>query len=474
VNLFLSYTSDDREKLKPLLEGLHKLKYSVWLDQELSGGQQWWDAILQRIRESDAVLLAVSPALAESDACGREIDYARLVGKPILPVMIDAVRPEFLAPDLAALQIVDFSKPGGAGAFDLMGALQQLPPAKPVPDPLPEPPAVPVSYLSGLSQKIQSPAHLSLDEQLSIVAKLKMGITRPRERDSIIQLIAWFKLREDLYQATARELESIPIPDIKTTPAVAVQQSSQEITAAPPVAGFYTDPLRRHQMRFWSGSAWTGRIRNGAAEGFDGVPGSGTSSAYAAARPTAGNSNRTLWLVAAGVIGLLVLIGGGIGLANVLGNLANTPTTVASPTPLAVGDPCVVGRWVGDSSSFTLTSSNGPVTYVGGQGAVLTISADGTSILDYGASVPFLTSVSGSSIGLQFKGTVTSKVHATAPSTFVETIESQYVTYQFYLNGQPYSSSAEVPPFEASTGYRCSTSSLTETSPGASPTYTRR
>jgi hypothetical protein len=98
MNLFLSYTSDDREKLKPLLEGLHKLKYSVWFDQDLSGGQQWWDAILQRIRESDAVLLTVSPARAESDACGREIDYARLVGRPILPVMIDAVRPEFLPP----------------------------------------------------------------------------------------------------------------------------------------------------------------------------------------------------------------------------------------------------------------------------------------------------------------------------------------------------------------------------------------
>jgi hypothetical protein len=44
VNLVISYTSEDRDQLEPLLDGLHRLRHTVWHDQELSGGQVWWDA----------------------------------------------------------------------------------------------------------------------------------------------------------------------------------------------------------------------------------------------------------------------------------------------------------------------------------------------------------------------------------------------------------------------------------------------
>jgi hypothetical protein len=221
MDLVISYSSTDRDKLRPLLDGLHRLRHTVWFDQELTGGQDWWDAILSRIRGCDALLLALSPAYLESEACALEGDYARAVGRPILPVMIERVSPELLPPALAAVQIVDFTNPG-TGAFGLVAALTDLPQPKPLPDPLPEPPRVPVSYLGELGERVAAP-QLALDEQLSLVGKLRHSLTRPRERDAALVLIQRFRARNDLYLAPAQELDAMlaenpPKPPEEVTP----------------------------------------------------------------------------------------------------------------------------------------------------------------------------------------------------------------------------------------------------------------
>ena len=208
MDLIISYTSADRESIRPLIEGLHRLGHSVWFDQELSGGQAWWDTILERIRACDALLVTLSPAMLDSEACAREANYARALGRPILPVMIRRVLPELLPPWLAALQIVDFTQPGDRAAFELIGALSKLSPAKPLPDPLPPPPAVPVSYLSDLSERVVAPK-LDLDEQLSLVGKLKPGLGRPREREAVLEIIRRFRSRDDLYLTPAQELDAM-------------------------------------------------------------------------------------------------------------------------------------------------------------------------------------------------------------------------------------------------------------------------
>ncbi len=52
------------------------LGHVVWLDEELSGGQVWWDEILAKIRECEALLFLVSPSSVESEACLLELHYA--------------------------------------------------------------------------------------------------------------------------------------------------------------------------------------------------------------------------------------------------------------------------------------------------------------------------------------------------------------------------------------------------------------
>jgi hypothetical protein len=207
-DFFVSYTRSNSAELTRLLKGLQKLHHRVWLDQDLDGGQQWWDEVLNRIRSCDCLLLALTPAALESTACLREVEYAQKLGKPILPVMLERVSADLLPMMLAPLQMVDFTKENDQGIFDLVGALERLPEAPPAPDALPEPPPVPISYLSGLGERVQAPT-LTLDEQYVLLGKMKVGLDRPREREAVLQLMGRMRSRDDIYAGPAKELDAL-------------------------------------------------------------------------------------------------------------------------------------------------------------------------------------------------------------------------------------------------------------------------
>jgi hypothetical protein len=211
-NIFLSYTRTDQDRVQPLIVGLRRMSHEIWLDQELSGGQEWWDTILGHIRECDAMMLAVSEKALESEACQKEFAYAKALNKPILPVMVDHVLPTLLWPDLFVLHILDYTGPTDRAAFDLMAALDKLAPAgtprPPLPALLPEPPPVPISYLTGLSRIVHAPI-LTIDEQLSVVGKLKAELGRPQDRKLVIQLLHRLRDRNDLYHTPAVEIDEV-------------------------------------------------------------------------------------------------------------------------------------------------------------------------------------------------------------------------------------------------------------------------
>lgn len=209
--VFISYARSDAERVGALVEGLRQLRYDAWLDEELTGGQEWWDTVLSQIRASSSVLVVVSLAALESVAVRREYEYGHAVGRPLLPVVVDRVRLETLPPLLAPLQAVDYCEPGMKNAFALAAALLALPDPQALPRPLPEPPPIPVSYLSGLMERSQA-ATLSMDEQLALVARLKVAFGRASERGAAEEVLRSLQNRDDLYQVSAREIESILFP----------------------------------------------------------------------------------------------------------------------------------------------------------------------------------------------------------------------------------------------------------------------
>ena len=209
--VFISYARSDAHRVTALVEGLRQLHYDTWLDEDLTGGQAWWDAILSQIRASSAVLVAVSPAALESVAVRREHEYGHAVGRPLLPVIVATVRLETLPPLLAPLQVVDYRGTGTKSAFALAAALAALPAPRALPRPLPDPPPIPISYLSELKERSQATA-LSMDEQLALIARLKVALARASEREAAEEVLRSLEKRNDLYQVSAREIEFLLSP----------------------------------------------------------------------------------------------------------------------------------------------------------------------------------------------------------------------------------------------------------------------
>jgi hypothetical protein len=101
--LFLAYTRDDGHRVEQVARWLEDAGLRPWSDVELEAGVDWELAIADRLRDSDAVVVFVSPAAEHASWVQREIDYAKASGTPIVPLLIEGDP----SPRLANIQHVD-------------------------------------------------------------------------------------------------------------------------------------------------------------------------------------------------------------------------------------------------------------------------------------------------------------------------------------------------------------------------------
>jgi hypothetical protein len=206
---FLSYSHVDKLVVERLEKDLGELGWAVWCDRALSGGQRWWDGILQNVRQCDVFVFGMSQAALRSEACSRELDYALALGKPVLPVIVGEPVPEALLPPvLSETQRVDVRAGDTKGALALGRALMQLPLVPPLPQPLPAPPAAPVSYLSDLKARVEQ-QRLPADEQWRLLSELEERIAEPTDRPAALSLLGEFARRPDLMQGVAVAAERV-------------------------------------------------------------------------------------------------------------------------------------------------------------------------------------------------------------------------------------------------------------------------
>ena len=50
VRIFISYNRVSLEVVQTVADDLQTAGHEVWFDRSISGGQQWWNEILRRIR----------------------------------------------------------------------------------------------------------------------------------------------------------------------------------------------------------------------------------------------------------------------------------------------------------------------------------------------------------------------------------------------------------------------------------------
>jgi len=203
--VFLSYSREDKALVASLKGALTGLDCTVWLDEELSGGQLWWDRILAEIRGCDLFVLGVTEHYVKSTACRRERAYANDVGRPLLPVRLSDVSTNLLPQDLVEIQLVDYRKADTEAALSLARALNRMQAAPALPSPLPSPPPVPTSELERLNGLVQRDS-LNYDEQIRLVVDLKASLIGP-DPASARSLLEQVRSRRDVFQIVAREVD---------------------------------------------------------------------------------------------------------------------------------------------------------------------------------------------------------------------------------------------------------------------------
>lgn len=208
--IFISYSSDDKALIQEVTEDLVSLGHSVWFDNDLVGGQSWWDRILREIENADFYLCALSSAYLNSDACQRELQYANELGKTIIPIkIINDFDDRFLPLEISRLQITDVEAGNKKGTLALINALNTSPPSPALPEPLPEPPAIPVSYLSELLRDINSSEPLDQDQQAALVFKLRDHFRSAGDAEGVMQALDRLEARSDLLAKIGREVDAL-------------------------------------------------------------------------------------------------------------------------------------------------------------------------------------------------------------------------------------------------------------------------
>lgn len=244
--LFISYASQDRALVDPLVAVLRSDDQPVWLDEELGGGEAWWQTILDRIRNCSVFIVALSNHSLRSKPCQAELAYARALHRPVLPVQVGPVDSVRVTP-LAATQIVDYRHRNAAAEARLTAALRNLSRrAVPLPTPLPEEPTVPFAYLMRLSSDLSGP-ELSYRKQAELLLELRSRLDEdcddPTVRSDIIQLLCRLRDRPDVTVRTRTDVDAVlaatdPSFTAATVgiPVAAATRSRPTIAAVPPSA----------------------------------------------------------------------------------------------------------------------------------------------------------------------------------------------------------------------------------------------
>lgn len=210
--LFVSYASQDRALVDPLVSVLRSADQHVWLDEELGGGEAWWQTILDRIRCCSVFVVALSNNSLRSKPCQAELAYARALQRPVLPVQIGPVDSVRVTP-LAATQIIDYRMRDAAAHARLVAALQSLSRrAVPLPAQLPEEPMVPFAYLMRLSSELSGP-ELSYHKQGELLLELRSRLDEdchdPTVRNDIVQLLCRLRDRPDVTVRTRADVDAV-------------------------------------------------------------------------------------------------------------------------------------------------------------------------------------------------------------------------------------------------------------------------
>jgi len=208
-DVFISYRSVQRTEVRELVADIQQAgDYNVWFDQEIIGGQSWWDEILKALQSADIVVLALSPEYLDSKPCQLEMDYAQRLGKAIVPVQIsDVFDFDALGSKLVSKQIIQYNnnEKDTAGLKLALEAVQTGTPASNQ-----DPPPIPLSLLATAQDFVDSLHSLAVEDQQKMVDDLRRYSRRnPQDRERVVSILQKLMGREDVAHQIHHEATEI-------------------------------------------------------------------------------------------------------------------------------------------------------------------------------------------------------------------------------------------------------------------------
>jgi tetratricopeptide (TPR) repeat protein len=128
-DVFVSYASQDRERIVPLVEAIERGGWSVWWDREIGAGSAFDREIEKAIDQARCIVVVWTAGSVESDWVRNEATEGLERGV-LLPVLIDAVRPPLA---FRRTQTIDLSSDGAVDP--LLNAISQFVPVSAAEDP---------------------------------------------------------------------------------------------------------------------------------------------------------------------------------------------------------------------------------------------------------------------------------------------------------------------------------------------------
>jgi hypothetical protein len=87
-DLFISYSRKDKDFVERLHYQLKKSGHDAWVDYEdIQSSDYWKEVIIEGIDSSCFFICVLSEDYAISDVCINELEYARIRGKKIIPIL---------------------------------------------------------------------------------------------------------------------------------------------------------------------------------------------------------------------------------------------------------------------------------------------------------------------------------------------------------------------------------------------------
>ncbi len=119
-DVFISYAREDKKYVEKLIVYLKSNDLSVWADNRIDYGEQWWRTIVANLRSCLAMVVVMTPEAEESKWVDREILLADELNKPFFPLLLRGQR----FPIFVGTQFHDVSD-GGMPPSDFIEALKR-------------------------------------------------------------------------------------------------------------------------------------------------------------------------------------------------------------------------------------------------------------------------------------------------------------------------------------------------------------